>query len=99
MRNRRKRTETTKILLVISWAAAITLTALTVLFSLLELPTDGLQVVTPLAWAEVTALNGFYIWKAKNENRAKYAQEFVEKMADKYGAESAALIAEVILKE
>ena len=99
MRRGRKRIETTKILLVISWAAAITLTALTVVFPLRDIPTDGLQIVTPLAWAEVTALNGFYIWKAKNENRAKYAQEFIEKIADKYGAEAAALFAEVVLKE
>lgn len=95
----RKRLETTKILLVISWATAITLTALTVLFPFWELPADGLHVVTPLAWAEVTAFNGFYIWKAKNENRAKYAQEFVCKIADKYGVEAAALFAEVVLKE
>ena len=37
----RKRIETTKILLVISWAAAITLTALTVMFPFWELPADG----------------------------------------------------------
>ena len=47
----------------------------------------------------MTALNAFYIWKAKNENRAKYAQEFVCKIADKYGVEAAALFAEVVLKE
>ncbi len=94
-----RRIETTKILLVISWATAITLTALTVLFPFWELPTDGLQIVTPLAWAEVTALNGFYLWKAKNENRAKYAQQFVEKMADKYGMDAAALFAEIVLKD
>lgn len=94
-----RRIETTKKLLVISWATAITLTALTVLFPFWELPTDGLQIVTPLAWAEVTALNGFYLWKAKNENRAKYAQQFVEKMADKYGVDAAALFAEIVLKD
>lgn len=99
MRSRRKRVETTKILLVISWATAITLTALTVAFPFWGLPTDGLQIVAPLAWAEVTALNGFYVWKAKNENRAKYAQQFINRLADKYGAEAAALFAETVLKE
>ena len=91
--------ETTKILLLSSWAAAILFSFLTVIFSIREISTDGLQIVTTLAWAEVTALNGFYVWKAKNENRAKYAQRFISEIADKYGIESAALIAETVLKE
>lgn len=99
MHSRRKRTETTKILLVISWATALLLTTLTVIFPLHDLPTDGLQVVTPLAWGEVTVFNGFYVWKSKNENRAKYAQQFINRLADKYGVEAAALIAESVLKE
>ena len=69
------------------------------MFPICGIYSDGLQVVAPLAWAEVTAMNAFYIWKAKNENRAKYAQIFIEKLADKYGAEAAALFADTVLKD
>lgn len=40
-----------------------------------------------------------YFWKARNENRAKYAQKFVRSFANKYGFEAAIRIAEVVLKE
>lgn len=91
--------ETTKILLLTSWAAAVLFSVLTVILSLCGVSSDGLQLVVSLTWAEVTALNGFYVWKAKNENRAKYAQRFITEIADKYGIEAAALIAETILKD
>ena len=42
---------------------------------------------------------GFYLWKSKNENRAKYAQRFVMKFADKYGIDAAIRLAEVVLKD
>ena len=99
MQRGRKRIETTKILLAASWTAAIILSVIAIVFPIFGYYTDGLQVVAPLAWAEVTAMNAFYVWKAKNENRAKYAQIFIEKMADKYGAEAAALFADTVLKD
>lgn len=40
-----------------------------------------------------------YFWKARNENRAKYAQKFVLKFADKYGIEAALRLAETVLRE
>lgn len=49
--------------------------------------------------AELTTCSGFYVWKAKNENRAKYAQAFVLDFADKYGIDAAIRIAEVVLKD
>ena len=39
----------------------------------------GASLLTNGAWG------GFYFWKAKNENRAKYAQRFLKQFADKYG--------------
>ncbi len=42
---------------------------------------------------------GFYLWKSKNENRAKYAQKFVIMFAEKYGIDAAIRIAEVVLKD
>ena len=37
--------------------------------------------------------------KAKNENRAKYAQRFLKQFADKYGADVAVRVAEIVLKD
>lgn len=93
------KTETTKILLVLSWAVTLIFSALAALFPVYGLSADGVGIIVPLAWAEVTALNGFYVWKAKNENRAKYAQRFIAEIAEKYGIESGALIAETVLKD
>jgi len=42
---------------------------------------------------------GFYYWKAKNENRSKYAQKFVRLFAKEYGIDAAIRIAEVVLKD
>lgn len=93
------KTETTKILLVLSWAVTLIFSALAALFPVYGLSADGVGIIVPLTWAEVTALNGFYVWKAKNENRAKYAQRFIAEIAEKYGIESGALIAETVLKD
>lgn len=53
----------------------------------------GTSFVTDGAWG------GFYLWKSKNENRAKYAQKFIKLTADKYGIDAAIKIAEVVLKD
>ena len=42
---------------------------------------------------------GFYLWKSKNENRAKYAQKFVRLFAKEYGVDSAIRLAEIVLKD
>ena len=61
-------------------------------------------IVTNYLGFDVTALAGlagacFYFWKAKNENRAKYAQRFLKQFADKYGADVAVRVAEIVLKD
>lgn len=58
-----------------------------------------LKEITLAVIAGSTAYSGFYIWKAKNENRAKYAQKYMEKWAEKYGPEAAARIAEIVLRD
>ena len=42
---------------------------------------------------------GFYLWKSKNENRAKYAQKFVRLFAKQYGVDAAIRLAEIVLKD
>lgn len=53
----------------------------------------GSSFVTDGAWG------GFYYWKAKNENRWKYAQKFVKLLADSHGVDAAIRMAEVVLKD
>ena len=56
-------------------------------------------ITTVIVWACALASSGFYLWKAKNENRAKYAQKYMDKWAEKYGPEAAARIAEIVLRD
>lgn len=91
--------EFSKKLLLFSGAVTLILTALTIWLSLASLPTDAMYVITPLAWTETGAATGFYFWKAKNENRAKYAQQFLREIAKDGDAETAIRIAEIVLKD
>ena len=57
-------------------------------------------VVVICAWiTKCGAVTAFYLWKSKNENRAKYAQRFLVKFADKYGTDVALRLAEIVLKD
>lgn len=49
--------------------------------------------------AEFGAATGFYYWKAKNENRSKYAMEFIEKIAEQYGIDMAVRISDIVIKD
>lgn len=91
--------EFSKKLLLFSWAVTIVLTILTVVFPAACIPADGLYVATPLSWTETAAATGFYYWKAKNDNRAKYAQRFIKKFAEEYGIDAALRLSEVVLKD
>ena len=91
--------EFSKKLLIFSWTVTLIMTAATVWVSLKSLPLDGLMIVTPLSWAASDVATGFYLWKSKNENRAKYAQKFLNEFAKEWGAETAARMAEIVLKD
>lgn len=53
----------------------------------------GTSFVTDGAWG------GFYFWKSKNENRAKYTQKFIRMLAKEYGIDSAISVSEIVLKD
>lgn len=63
------------------------------------------EQITPIYWiitalgAEISVYSAFYLWKAKNENRAKYAQKFITELTEQYGADIAIRIAQLVLKE
>ena len=58
-----------------------------------------LAYLIPAVFGELATATGFYYWKARNENRAKYTQEFVKSFAETYGIEAAIQLAETVLKE
>ena len=91
--------EFSKKITVLSWAAALTLTTLAVLLPVWQISIDGVNAALPYSWGEVTACTGFYLWKAKNENRHKYAMKYVDKTARQYDTETALRIAEIVLKD
>nr|DAI18260.1 MAG TPA: hypothetical protein [Caudoviricetes sp.] len=49
--------------------------------------------------AETTASSGFYLWKAKNENRSKYAIRYIKSLPETYTAEEKARFLEIVLKD
>ena len=91
--------EFSKRLAKVSRATTLTLTVLAIVFPMLGLNIDGISTALPYAWGSTAAVEVFYLWKAKNENRRKYAMQFVDKYADKYGIDAAIAISNVVLKD
>lgn len=91
--------ELSKKLLYFSWSITIILTILLLWFSIEQWALDGLIVVTPLSWTETGVSTGYYYWKSKNENRAKYGQAFLKDFSEKWGPEVALRMAEIVLKD
>lgn len=98
----RKSRSFTKRLLFLFVGVALVLTALTVLLAFMPEPNyDALNVmarITEVWYGGLTVMTGFYIWKAKNENRHKYAQAWLNSIGEQYGWEAAARFAEIDLK-
>lgn len=95
----RKKRETSKVILLASWAVTLTLTALVVVCTFVTCDPGNIVTLAALAWGELTASHAFYLWKAKNENRAKGSQRLIKELAAKYGIEAAARFAELIYKD
>lgn len=91
--------EFSKKITVLSWTVAITLTVLSVVFPIWNIPVDGVVAALPYSWGEVTACTGFYLWKAKNENRHKYAMRYLKTITEQYGMDAALRVAEIVLKD
>ena len=94
-----RRTEFSKKLLYFSWTVTLILTVITVWMSWSSMPTDAMLIITPLAWTETGVSTGYYYWKSKNENRAKYAQRFLKEIAAEWGTDTAVRMAEIVLKD
>lgn len=96
--DRVKRMETSKKILGGSWAVALTLSAFVVHGTYKGVDVTNLTDLAKTAWAEVAVTHVFYLWKAKSENIAKGVQKLVKQLAEQYGIEAAARLAEIIYK-
>ena len=91
--------EFSKKLLIFQYIAS----SILIIASIIGTITDhDVTAIAVLAGSSIIAdgtVTGFYLWKSKNENRAKYAQRFVKLFAKEYGIDAAIRIAEVVLKD
>lgn len=91
--------EFSKKMLVLHILLSATLCIVTIVGTLTDHDVTAIAMLAGTSFVTDGAWGGFYFWKSKNENRAKYAQRFLTKFADKYGAETACRIAEIVLKD
>ena len=91
------RTERTKVFLE-AGATVLTVLATVAVFMRLE----GAVYLEALAGVWMTAASVFHVLYVKKEGRAnsqKYMEIWLEKTADKYGADAAARFAEIVLRD
>lgn len=91
--------ETTKKLLWLDVAVGIIVTAAVVIGDFTGHDLSNSAIVAALWDGQLALVISAYQWKSKNENRSKHAMKLVRELADKYGIEAAAQIAEIVLKE
>lgn len=91
--------EFSKKMLVLHIFLSILLCIITVAGTLTDHDVTAIAVLAGTSFVTDGAWGGFYYWKSKNENRAKYAQRFLRQFADKYGADVALHAAEIVLKD
>lgn len=91
--------DTSKKLIWTHVTVSVLLSVATVVTNYLGYDVTALAALAGTSLAITGAWGGFYFWKAKNENRAKYAQRFLKQFADKYGADVAVRVAEIVLKD
>jgi len=94
-----KRGETSKRVLWLDIAVAILVTVAVIAGDFTGHDMTSAAVVAGLWDAQLAAVIAFYLWKSKNENRSKHAMALVRELADKYGIDGAARIAEIVLKD
>ena len=79
---RRRRTETSKRLLLFSDILAVTVTVISAVAVFVIGDTSPLEYLIPAVFGLAATSHGFYYWKAKNENIAKFGSNEKE---DGYG--------------
>ena len=91
--------EFSKKALIIEYLISFILIAVTIIGTFADHDVTAIAALAGVSVLVTGSSTAFYFWKARTENRAKYAQRFVLKFADKYGIEAAIQLAETVLKE
>ena len=91
--------EFSKKMLVLHIFISVILCGITVAGTLLGWDVNAVAVLAGTSLVTYGTCGGFYLWKSKNENRAKYAQRFLKQFASQYGADVALRAAEIVLKD
>lgn len=91
--------EFSKKLMFFSWSVTLVLTTLAIWFSVKMISVEAMNIIMGLSWAVTDTATGFYFWKAKNENRAKYAHKFLKDFTKEWDSETAIRMAEIVLKD
>ncbi len=79
---RRRRAETSKVLLIFSDILAVVVMAVTAVAVFVLKDPAPLEFLIPAVFGLTATSHGFYYWKAKNENMAKFGNNVKE---DDYG--------------
>lgn len=94
-----KKITASKVILIANFTIAILLSIAVVVGTCLQIDMSPVTAIC-VGWDGQLAVSvGFYYWKAKNENRSKYAMKLVKDLAKEYGIENVICLAEVILKD
>lgn len=95
-----KKIETSKVFLLLMTLACCFVTSI-YLWTMCGTERDMSDFTTLVCsmWAAWATYGGFYQWKSKCENRAKYAQKFIDSLADKYGIDAIAPIAQSVIQD
>lgn len=91
--------EFSKKMLLLHVLISVTLCGVTIAGVLRGLDVTAIAVLAGTSLVTDGTWGGFYLWKSKNENRAKYAQRFLSRFADRYGADVALQTMETVLKD
>lgn len=91
--------EFSKKLVIVAIATSAVLIVAAIIGMLLDKDATAIAALAGTSILANGSIEGFYFWKAKNENRSKYAQQYVQEFAKEYDIDSAIRIAEVVLKD
>ena len=90
--------EFSKKMLVLHICISVLLCITTIVGTLTDHDVTAIAALTGTSFVTDGAWGGFYYWKSKNENRAKYAQRFLNKFADKCGADFSLFVSILVLQ-
>jgi len=86
--------------LIASYVVSISISAIIVYESVFGVnDMSNLTTVCCACWAECGVYSGFYLWKSKVENRAKYAQMFIKDLAKEYPLSDLAPIIQSVIQD